>query len=794
MPSSKKSTLKPPKSRPASTSAISQPAVGETLPVLSSFSPDGNHFALVTLAVDKHRLRVFNSVSGRAVAEHTIQSGRVGSLIWTTTNFGKEDEESGKKRKKRKTDGEAGEEASVEVEVIVFGLSDGMIQFFSPSHAKIVKTLSHSTSTSLILALARTPKTTTSSSLLWSSSADSSVHLWNVQNQTILRTWKNDDRIAYTSLSMQPSSLSSSESEEDETSSFLAAHHHIRLLSTSLSSSHDSTSTSSKPTQLSSFTGHASNINRLRWINTTYFLSSADIDRFVYLWDAQNASASNEKPTASISLDSDVRTLEVHGGHSDTASTSESNSSPAEEAKRTLLALSTSGKLIFVPIPEEFPTGKGTADKPSGIHTLLPRTTLASSIPSKGKTDAPIVDISTESGTEDSIRVVRLVNGIKPVFDVVRFLDDKGDYITNLSLDPISDLANSENLQSTSAPNKRYTEPSSIGVGSGFDPDHAHNIEDSAAQREIDGSLQVDLAELSLGQRLAALPDAEMPGSSGSSSDEEEGTASTKKLSKNSKSKSKKASSTPTTIPASSLTRTLIQALHSSDTRLLELCLSHSDPSLIRNTVRKLPPQLAIPLINACVERLGRGARAANMKGRGGGASAQRGIGLVAWIKEVLGVHMGHLMTIPDVVARLAGLHATLTARMGLYESLLGLSGRLDTVLSQVEYRASTAPSSMNVKGSKGKEAIVKRYIEGEDESSSSSDEDAEMDVEVEVGGGSDEEGSVEDVELGGDSDEEDSAEESEEEDSEEDSEGDHGFIDDEAEEDEYSEEEDESD
>jgi U3 small nucleolar RNA-associated protein 5 len=64
--------------------------------------------------------------------------------------------------------------------------------------------------------------------------------------------------------------------------------------------------------------------------------------------------------------------------------------------------------------------------------------------------------------------------------------------------------------------------------------------------------------------------------------------------------------------------------LHSSDTRLLETCLAHSDQTLIRNTVRQLPPQLAVPLITACVERLGRGARAGSMKGGGGGASEPR--------------------------------------------------------------------------------------------------------------------------------------------------------------------------
>lgn len=94
------------------------------------------------------------------------------------------------------------------------------------------------------------------------------------------------------------------------------------------------------------------------------------------------------------------------------------------------------------------------------------------------------------------------------------------------------------------------------------------------------------------------------------------------------------------------LTRTLIQALHSSDSKLLEMCLSHSDSGLIMNTVRRLPPQLAVPLVVACVERLGRGKRAGSGKGGGAGASSQRGIGLVRWVKTVLAVHSGHLMTV----------------------------------------------------------------------------------------------------------------------------------------------------
>ena len=166
---------------------------------------------------------------------------------------------------------------------------------------------------------------------------------------------------------------------------------------------------------------------------------------------------------------------------------------------------------------------------------------------------------------------------------------------------------------------------------------------DNLGLRDLDGDLDVDLAELSLGQRLTALSggnDVANPIiSSGSDSDSAEATSRRSVKLKNKE-------DAPNVVPANSLTRTLIQALHSSDSRLLETCLAHSDKTLIGNTVRKLPPQLAVPLLIACMERLGRGSRAANMKGRGGGASSQRGTGLLAWVKAVLAVHSGHLMTV----------------------------------------------------------------------------------------------------------------------------------------------------
>ncbi|KAG2077567.1 NUC189-domain-containing protein [Suillus decipiens] len=338
-------------------------------------------------------------------------------------------------------------------------------------------------------------------------------------------------------------------------------------------------------------------------------------------------------------------------------------------------------------------------------------------------------------------------------------------------------LIDSEPASTSASKNARYAEPSSLAVHSGVELGEDQAMEDLAAS-QVEGALDADLAELSLGQRLAAISGDARP----SSDSEEEQLQSPRKQKQE----------TPNVIPAHSLTRTLIQALHSSDSRLLETCLAHSDPAMVRNTVRRLPPQLAVPLLTACVERLGRGPRAASMKGGGGGASSQRGTGLVTWVKTVLAVHSGHLMTMPDLVSRLSGLHATLTSRLALQDSLLSLNGRLDMVLSQIEMRSSTAPTLLaphknGVSTASQGERQPTRYVEGESEEEG-------MEVGAESG---EDEGSVEDIELGGESEAEETDEEGSDEEDEEDSDGEgptlNGFIDDEAEEFEDDEEDDES-
>ncbi|KAK0233758.1 WD40-repeat-containing domain protein [Armillaria fumosa] len=756
---SKKTKSKPPRGRPTANSAISQPAVQDasTTAALPAFSPNGNLFAYLSLAVDKHRLRVYDTATSQSVAEHLFEATRATALEWAQLQLPDTDKPNGADQppsKKKRKKGIAATQIKT-VEVVILGLSDGTLVLFSPTHGRVIRALSDSQSTVAILS-AIVVKNADNTSNIWTSSADGFVRKWDMQTNSVLGSWKSDHRVPYSAMALRPSS------EEDDRH-ILVANHSLRLLSFD-------NPNSQKLNQLASFSGHASIVKAVQWdasqTQSNHFISMADADRVVSLWAVPAGDATEGKLAASIQLDSDARAISLLH-----ASTSPS---------QVLLTLAASGKISVYPIPAELSPPTTSSHK---VPTLLPRSTLA--VPSaKNTSRAQLLAASFVQGHPGQIRIARVVAGVRPVFDLVSYLDESGAFIKDVSIGDVSASLVTEITMME--PSRRYNESSSMAVGSGIVIGHDPDLDDLAIEHP-EGELDVDLAELSLGQRLTALSGANIQPEG---SDDEEASSSKRR-----KPSGKKVQNDISVVPAASLTRTLLQALHSSDSRLMETCLAHSDPVLIRNTVKALPPQLAVPLLTACMERLGRGARANNMKGGGGGASSQRGTTLIAWVKTVLTVHSGHLMTMPDLVARLSGLHATLTARIALQESLLSLSGRLDMVLSQIEMRSSAAPAPLVPKKKAVKDKNVKRYVEGESE-----DEEEEMDVEVEVDSG-DDAGSIEDVELGGSSDEsgeEEEAEDSEDdEDEDEDEDGDddapiaNGFIDDEAEE--YSEEESDS-
>lgn len=406
----KKPRTKPPRGRPAATSAISQPAVADTsaLTYLSTFSPRGDLFAFLSLADDKHRLRVYDTVTRQSVAEHVVDTARVTSLCWARCNMSDAQRQSAedetdsqqpkKKRKKRNSQAAASAAQPVPPQVVVLGLSDGTLSLFSPTHGRIVRTLSHISSIAAILSVAVDDARDDETSLIWTSGADGTIRLWNASKNDVVSTWHIDDRIPYSSLAVRPSV------DEEGRTDILVAHHAIRLLSVTSSSSELHISENQKPKELAKFTGHASPVKNLQWSNPSHFLSMAEADRFVYVWHVPEVASTEGKIVASIPLDSDTRCFSL-------------STTSAMQSDQTLLTLSASGKISVFPFTSDL-TNQSLSNSKQKIPTLAPRSNI--SVSSKKDTgSAEVVAASFVSGEEGRIRVARLVNGIEPIFDVV---------------------------------------------------------------------------------------------------------------------------------------------------------------------------------------------------------------------------------------------------------------------------------------------------------------------------------------------------------------------------------------
>lgn len=409
--SRKKSRTKPPKSRPQATSALSQPLVEDasTSTVLSSFSLRGDLFAFLSLAVDKHRLRVYDVSTSQSVAEYVVDGARVTALAWIDFDHSDgpatslEDAPSKKRKKRASLAADASTSTttpSSQVQVIALGLSDGTSQLFSPTHGRVVRTLSHPSSTAAILAIVA-GGSNLNAQTIWTSGADSTIRSWNARRNEVVGSWKNDDRIPYSAMAVRPGS------EEDGRTSILTANHSIHLLSASSDPSAINLSGTEKPQELCSFTGHASAVNSLRWeegtVPPTRFFSAAEGDRFVYVWDIPDPLSSEGQMAASIPLDSDVRHISL----------------ATSAGRQTLLTVSNSGKITLSPVPSEL--SAPASSKKSVKHkipTLLPRSTI-SVIAKKNAADVKVIAATFLAGQDGRIRLARSSGGIKLAFDVV---------------------------------------------------------------------------------------------------------------------------------------------------------------------------------------------------------------------------------------------------------------------------------------------------------------------------------------------------------------------------------------
>lgn len=121
---------------------------------------------------------------------------------------------------------------------------------------------------------------------------------------------------------------------------------------------------------------------------------------------------------------------------------------------------------------------------------------------------------------------------------------------------------------------------------------------------------------------------------------------------------------------AGSLATVLKQALKTNDQELLEQSVLLSrDPTIIQNTIARLPSSLAIVLLDKLAEKLTR--------------QQKRFDELYYWVKWVVIIHGSVLSQIPHVSNKLANLHSIMVKKASGLSRLLELQGRLKLLQQQ---------------------------------------------------------------------------------------------------------------
>ncbi|GAA5974146.1 hypothetical protein JCM11641_003463 [Rhodosporidiobolus odoratus] len=801
---------KTPKTTPRTT-AINPAAVATSLTAFSPSSVNSTslYYAHLHCAPDASTLRVFDVDSGRVLSRWASNAGvqggdepKVKSIqwCWVPAANAAQDANAGegkRGKKRRKSDGGGAVDSPAKPTAgsskpqpsqltLALGLENGSVLLWHPNGTGS-RTLSHPTSISPVTALASPVSSSApEDGHLWSAHADGSVRVWDTQSGTLVgKVAGLGEELHWDDLLVRYEPTI--EEEGKRTVHFVLSHLSLHVYSAQLggASKKEGKVRDIKATELGRCTGHVEPCY-LRWtgfssspsaspaftdmtdddassspassVDKLTFLSYSSTDRFVQIWSLPLHPAAttpaNGTLLARLALDSGVSSASV---------------SSVSSASQTLAAIdSATGNVSLTTLPLSFATAAVQGSTPSKKAKKLGAGVVALEVlceitaPAQGgRAEAGVAEVAFRSQEEGKALLCR--GGVKPVFEVAA-IKEEGAWIKKLELSRSASnllVGNGQESSAGAPAPSRYSEHTSSSVAAASSaPDAAAASDEEEAVNT--GELDVDAAEPTLADRLKALSvsqkkerrkaarkarlaedgldeDVEVASeSSGSEAEDEEFDEEEEPTS---------------AVPATTLTTTLIQALHSSDGPLLESCLAHSNPTLVRSTVKRLPSGgLVLSLLEAIVDRLGR-----EKKGREGMASVKRAKALIGWLKETLIVHVGFLVTIPSLVNRLSALHASLTQRLALQQPLLALKGRLELVMSQIDLRQDRvrAQQSRQITAGAGKRkpAQGRRYVEGEstDEEAVSGEDDEELDSDDEEEEVSDEEegGDIEDVVLG---------------------------------------------
>ncbi|KAI9321044.1 WD40-repeat-containing domain protein [Dichotomocladium elegans] len=449
------------------------------------------------------------------------------------------------------------------------------------------------------------------------------------------------------------------------------------------------------------FTGHASLVKQLKFSQEDDLLISiADDDRYVNVWDAQSTNDNINNLTA--------LTLENNAAQIDFSLTEPAVLAVSEDGLVGIWENASSSGVT---------TGPRHRRKAARATTRQPESNIK--VVDSNEEEANIPIISACFVVDHNGKAVMIARGSSflPSFEVVRFVNEEtGALMDDIVLTrkrTVSSLIDNDSvaLNNLKTTHKKYNEASIKVIGNTDFTISVPTMDDGTgvANKSIGPSIADKLSEIEL--------EDDQNKSSGDGKPK------------------KKAVAIPS---AGSLQQVLVQALHSNDQALLEACLQHTKPEVIRSTVKRLPTSYVIPLMQQLIARFQ--------------SKPNRGHGLLEWIRAVLLIHTTYLMTVPDLVGKLSNFYQTLDARLNVFPKLLALRGRLDMIQNQIDTRtrhnksdaeSDNEDSNVYVEQDSDDEAEADRFMSEDDDAQEYPSDDEDM-MELEE----DEESMQEDSEM----------------------------------------------
>ncbi|EJS42204.1 utp5p [Saccharomyces arboricola H-6] len=387
------------------------------------------------------------------------------------------------------------------------------------------------------------------------------------------------------------------------------------------------------------FPGHVSPVSTIQNINDDYFISGAENDRFLNVYDIHSGMAK-----CVLVAESDIKELS-HSGQADSISVTTEDGSLE----------------IFVdPLISNSTKKRGNKSKKS---------TKKIQIVSKDGKKVPIYNAFIN---KDLLNVSWLQNATMPFFKNLQWKELPNEYTVEISL--------SSNVKSKSA--DRDLHGKDLAAATNYVEGNARVTSGDNFKHVNDAIKSWERELTSLEQDQVKSPQANELLTESFGDKLESGTLA--RL--NGKKNNLKNSNLKTATTSGTVTVILSQALQSNDHSLLETVLNNRDERVIRDTTFRLKPALAVILLERLAERI---ARQTHRQGP-----------LNVWVKWCLIIHGGYLVSIPNLMSTLSSLHSTLKRRSDLLPRLLALNVRLDCTINKfksLNYEASDVYSSETV-------------------------------------------------------------------------------------------------